>query len=314
MTPPPTPPRELAPLLHLERQRLLGLLGGLSESQWALATPCPGWTALDLARHLVGDDLGWIAFARDEHRGSTPDATDEAGFVRWLDELQREWVQAAQRLSAPLVLDLLRMLDPMVVEVMAAQDPTACTAHVSWASDQSVPQWLDQGRELTERWLHRQQLLQALGEPSDLRGDLLDPVLDTLRWAYPFRLDETDRPEGTTISIDLTDAPGAGPRWRWTIVRVERSWTIQEDGHDGAAPAAQLWLSTEQAWRLLSNNFRVAEGADRRVDGRTDDDGDDGEVVAAGDLELLDVLLHTRAIIGTPGPTPRFSRVAPPSR
>ena len=302
---PATAPWSFAALMHLERERLLELLGGLPESEWDRPTPCPGWSVLDLARHLVGDDLGWISWARDGLRGTPPAGADESGFTRWLDALQLEWVQAAHRLSAPLVVDLLRWLGPMCVAVMDAQNPTERTAHVSWASDEPVPVWLDQARELSERWLHRQQLLEALGRPSDLRPDLFEPVMDTMRWAYPYRLDTTERPEGTTISIDITDAPGAGPRWRWTIVRVDRRWTFQEDVHDGAPPAARLKMSTEQAWRLLSNNFRVADGAEG---------DDDGEVVAAGDPELLDVLLRTRAMIGTPGPTPRLSRVAPPSR
>jgi hypothetical protein len=53
------------------------------------------------------------------------------------------------------------------------------TASVSWAGTGPVPVWLDQVREL---------LLDAVGRPSDLRADLAGPVLDGLRWAYPFRL------------------------------------------------------------------------------------------------------------------------------
>jgi hypothetical protein len=41
------------------------------------------------------------------------------------------------------------------------------TAQVSWAGTSPVPVWLDQARELSERWIHRQQLLQALGRPSE---------------------------------------------------------------------------------------------------------------------------------------------------
>jgi hypothetical protein len=41
---------------------------------------------------------------------------------------------------------------------------------VSWAGSGPVPAWLDQARELSEYWIHRQQLLQGLGRPSDLAG------------------------------------------------------------------------------------------------------------------------------------------------
>ncbi len=53
---------------------------------------------------------------------------------------------------------------------------------------QPVPVWLDQARQLSEQWIHRQQLLQALGRRSDLRPHLAGPVFDGLRWAYPCRL------------------------------------------------------------------------------------------------------------------------------
>ena len=47
----------------------------------------------------------------------------------------------------------------------------------------------------------------------------------------------------------------------------------------------QLQLSTEQAWRLLSNNF---------------DEDSHGEVLTLGDGEIIEALKRTRAIIGTP--------------
>ena len=56
---------------------------------------------------------------------------------------------------------------------------------------------LDQARELSEYWIHRQQLLQGLGRPSDLRADLAGPVLDGLRWAYPYRLAQALRGRAT---------------------------------------------------------------------------------------------------------------------
>ena len=54
-------------------------------------------------------------------------------------------------------------------------------ANVSWARATSVPLWLDHARELSERWIHRQQVLPSLELPVDLRVDLADPVLDGLR-------------------------------------------------------------------------------------------------------------------------------------
>lgn len=275
-------PRVYAPLFTTERQRLLEVLDSVDATGWTRPTPCPGWNVLGLATHLVGDDVSCIAGQRDGHRGTpAPDGLDEHGFIAWLDELQIEWVHAARRLSPRLVVDLLGWLGDQVVAVVGDQDPAAVTATVSWASSTPVPKWLDQARELSERWIHRQQILQSLDRPVDLRPDLTEPVLDGLRWAYPYRLGALHRPGGTSVAIAVT-----GPE-------VELDWTLVSDGAgwefgpaaDGQR-AARLAMTTDQAWRLLTNNFDA-----RRH----------GAPITSGDAEIIGVLLQTRAIIGEPG-------------
>ena len=48
-------------VLHLfpeERLHLLELLRGSSAEEWNLPTVCACWSVGDIARHLLGDDLG----------------------------------------------------------------------------------------------------------------------------------------------------------------------------------------------------------------------------------------------------------------
>jgi hypothetical protein len=47
----------------------------------------------------------------------------------------------------------------------------------------------------------------------------------------------------------------------------------------------ELQMTTEQAWRLLTNNF---------------DEDIHGNLRASGDHEIIGTLMHTRAVIGTP--------------
>lgn len=56
-------------------------------------------------------------------------------------------------------------------------------------------------------------------------------------------------------------------------------------GEPGPRRVAGLSVTTEQAWRLLTNNMAVEDRAQLRVD---------------GDERIGSVLLRTRAIIGTP--------------
>jgi uncharacterized protein (TIGR03083 family) len=268
------------PLFGVERQHLLDLLGRLDEPDWRRPTPCPGWTVLDLCCHLLGGDLSLLARQRDGHHGTpSPDGLGEPQFIEWLDDLQIEWVHAARRLSSRLVADLLAWTGPQVVDALAAQDPDERTGRVSWAGPDPVPVRLDHVRELSERWIHRQQLLEAVGEPSDLDPIVLGPVLDGLRWAYPYRLDQVGGNVGDTVEITVSGPVEA----RWLVVATDSGWAFASTA--GRRLVARLALSTDEAWRLLTNNLSPARQAELDVSGG-------GQVVEA--------LLRTRAIIGTP--------------
>lgn len=174
---PAEPEHDYAALFTVERDRLSELLAGLSAEDWQRPSPCPGWSVLGLCCHLLGDDFGTLARHRDGHHGTpSPEGAAEGEFIAWLDDMQAEWVRASRRLSPRLVTDLLRWTAPQVAGTFRREDPRARTASVSWASSGPVPAWLDQARELTEYWIHRQQLLQGLGRPSDLRAGVAGPA------------------------------------------------------------------------------------------------------------------------------------------
>jgi uncharacterized protein (TIGR03083 family) len=284
MPPPADPPHDYISLFLTERSRLTRLLQALSADEWRRPTPCPGWSVLDLTCHLLGDDLGALARHRDGHFGTAPPpGTTAEGFPLWLDSLQDDWVRATRRLSPRLVTDLLAWTGPQLAAAFAAQDPAARTASVSWASRDPVPAWLDHARELSEYWIHRQQLRQALGRPSDLAPDLAAPVLDALRWAWPYRLSLGESSgqslgPGASLTIEVT---GEVAR-TWHLVATTDGWEYRDS--PGRSAVATLTMTTDHAWRLLTNNLPQAAVA---------------SLVTAGDESALDILLHTRAIIGT---------------
>ena len=261
-----------------ERTALLTLLGGLESADWQRDTPCPGWSVLGLACHLIGDDMGILARSRDGYFGTAPPpGLVGDGFARWLDDLQAQWVQATRRISPRLVVDLLGWTGPQVVAHYQAQDPTARTAAVSWAGEGVVPVWLDQARELTEFWIHRQQLVEAVGADPALDPETTGAVLDALRWAYPYRLGAVGAP-GDTVAIEVR-----GPVQRtWTLRRGQTEW---EFGAAGERETGRLVLETDKAWRLLTNNLDPA--AQRGLS-------------CTGDAEVVRILRSTRAIIGVP--------------
>jgi uncharacterized protein (TIGR03083 family) len=275
---------DYAGLFEVERDRLLRVLDSLDPEDWDRDSPCPGWTVLGLTCHLLGGDLSTLSRQRDGHFGTEPPdgLADNDSFARWLDRLQDDWVTAARRISPRLVIDLLRHTGPQLAAHFRSQDPSARTARVSWAGPDAAPVWLDQGRELTEYWIHRQQL-QIATNRGELETDLTGAVLDALRWAYPYRLGQLARPDGEAVVIEIHGA-------------VDRRWTLQWHHGDcafvdsaGGPVVARLTMSTDQAWRLLSNN----------LDPRAQQD-----LAFSGDPEVIAMILRTRAIIGVPNISP----------
>ncbi len=286
---PADPPFEVAPLLRLERARVLELLRGLDEAAWSRPTPCPAWDVHELVLHIVGTDLGTVSWLRDAHRGSSPPPdVDGEGFIAWLDALQLEWVTGARRISPRLAVELLGLLGASVAETIAARDPAVLDAHVSWASDLVVPRWLDHGRELTEYWIHRQQIREALGHATDGRADLLEPVLEILLWAVPHHMPDpryrhVGDPEVRVVEVRCVDLDSL----RSTYRSDDRSWHRVEAA--AAAPDAVVAGSAEQLWRWLTNNLSTHDAVAAH-----------GFPEMSGAADLVEALRRTRAIVGTP--------------
>lgn len=284
MSIPASSPADFAALVERDRHALLRLLDELEDDEWGAPTSCPGWSVLDLAVHLLGDDLGVLARDRDDYRGtSVPAGVDsEEAFVSFIDGLNDRWVWAGRRLSPRLATELLGWTGERLVALYRGQDPSAVTARVSWASDRPVPKWLDQARELTERWVHHQQIRHALGHPSWLEAEITGAVLDTFSWAFPYRLSVAPRPVGVSVEVQIT---GAVTR-RWRFVASGEGWARTED-FDAREQRVELAMDSDTAWRLLTNGL-PAEA--QPVPSKNDDE------------ELARILLRTRAIIGLPEP------------
>jgi len=103
--------------------------------------------------------------------------------------------------------------------------------------------WFDLARDLTERWVHQQQIRDAVRMPG--RHDrFLPDVLHTFVWAFPYQY----RPEaaaGTTVQLDFGHSGGS-----WILTRNAGGWVLDE----GIArrPAATLRIAPQVAWRQLT--------------------------------------------------------------
>jgi Mycothiol maleylpyruvate isomerase N-terminal domain len=213
----------------------------------------------DIAAHLLDTQLRRLAIQRDG-MSTVPDVPVHgyADLVKYLNRLNAEWVTAARRISPPLLIDLLEHTGRQVSELFARLDPGAPAIFpVAWAGEEQSANWFDIGREYTERWLHQQQIRDAVDAPGLSSREWMHPVLDLFLRALPHRYRDVAAAPDTELHVAI-EGPAGGD---WTLRRETAEWRLNV----GAArsPAARVRMDQDTAWRLFSKGLGPAEARER---------------------------------------------------
>ncbi len=231
---------EVTGLLPRLRAELIALLGSLSAGEWSRATGCPGWSVHDIAAHLLGVDLGNVSIRRDGW-GLGPAAGED--FDAWLDAFNQQWVQAARRISPPLLVELIDVAGRRFDEHVATLDLDAMGGPVGWATgSRPAPAWLDIAREYMERFVHQAQIRQACGRPP-LARPFAEPVLETAVHCLPQALAGASRPGGTVVALAVDDDT-------WYVTRTGDEWELGRSAPSGP-PACEVRTTLDGAIRLF---------------------------------------------------------------
>jgi uncharacterized protein (TIGR03083 family) len=245
------------PPLHAE---LMSLLRGLEPADWNRPTSCSLWSVKDIAAHLLDTSLRRLSFGRDGLDPAPPVViTGYADLVSYLNRLNADWVSACKRLSPVVLMELLDFTASRVHAFLQSLDPHAPALFpVAWAGEDVSPNWFDIGREYTERWLHQQQIREAVAAPGLTGRPWLHPTLDIFVRALPHTFRHMEVAAGSSIRLDIQgDAGGV-----WTLVRSPAGWELFR-GSD-PAPAAEITLDQETAWKLFSKGLDP-DSAARRI-------------------------------------------------
>ena len=266
------------------RERLLTLLSGLTDEQWAAPTVCAGWTVKDVALHLLGGTAANVSRRRDGFGANflsyVPEGgslDDEATFVATINGWNEGWVIAARRLSPRLLCELLDLTMRDLADYFRTVDLLATGGTVGWAGPEPAPVWLDVAREYTEHWTHQAQIRDAVGAPLLDEPRLFAPVLATFMHALPHTLRHLARPEGTRLRVVVTGPAGG----TWEVIRAGSGW---EFARPRDAPAgARVSLGQDIAWRLVTKGMTAREArAHARIEG--------DEPLAAAVLEMVAII------------------------
>jgi uncharacterized protein (TIGR03083 family) len=257
MSPPaPLAPNLVAGLFPPLGRELVTLLRSLEPADWDRPTVCPAWSVRDIAAHLLDTALRRLSVGLDHHFSPPPASpiSDYGGLVRFLNQLNAEWVQAARRLSPRLLTDLLEWAEPQLAEHFAALDPWGeALFPVSWAGEDSSRVWFDVARELTERWHHQQQIRLAVGAPPLTDPETSEAIFDSFLRALPHRYRDVSAPEGTSAVFAIHGAE----TYRYTLRLEADSWRLLKGAE--TSPAAAVGLDEQDAWLLLTKGMRGDE-------------------------------------------------------
>lgn len=264
------PVLDARPMLNRERGDLLSFVGSLTDDEWLSSTRVPGWTVKDLALHILDDDFGWLSRGRDRDPSGRLDVND-SGFIEALNRKNEDWVAAAGQLSRGVVLGLLEWAGQQMDAYYATQSLIG-PGYVTWAGDDSVPNWFDLAQDLTERWVHQMQMREAVERVAAYRDDYLTVVMQTFVWAFPHQYRVVADP-GARVLLDL----GAG--CAWTLTSDGARWGLGRRAA-GEAYVAEVHADYDMGWRWLTG-ANLTEGALRTV----------------GPPNLVEPLLQVRAIL-----------------
>ena len=259
---------------------LVELLRRLTPDDWHRPTVAGSWRVRDVVAHLVDTPCRRLSFHRD---GLTPPPPPQAirsdrDFVAFINSLNKQWVDAAARLSPRMLTDLFAYVSMALADFLE-QLPLDAPAlfPVSWAGEQESAGWFDVGREFTELWHHQAQIRLAVGAPPLRDARYLHAVIDIAMRGLPHAFRNVDAPDGSTLVVDVVgDAGGA-----WTLKRGGRQWTLWAGAEE--APTTVARISDEHAWRLLFNGLSEAQAS--------------AALDIGGDRTLARPLLQARSVI-----------------
>lgn len=274
----PLPPTDTRPLFRPVANALVDLLRALPDDAWT-RTAVGSWQVRDVVAHLTDVGMRRVAFHRDRHTPPPPPfaIAGESDFVRFINGINADWVGASRRLSPRQLTEVYAAAARELADFLESVPFDAPGLFgVSWAGEMESAGWFDIGREFTEQWHHQAQIREAVGAPPLGEPAWLHATLEILLRGLPHAYRTLDASEGTVVAIDVT-----GPAGGRYALRRENGWRLLAG--EAPAPAAEVTLSDDAAWRLLTNG--LSDSNARRA------------CRVTGDAALAEPLFRARSIV-----------------
>jgi hypothetical protein len=232
-------PLDLRDLMSKERDEPIALLSSLVPEDWHVAA-VGSWDIHAVTLHLFRSDCGRVGSGWGSGGGLDLDYEALTGIIEREND---EWVEAARHIPPVMMGNLLSLSGRWVDRSFTDVDLEAQGVPVAWTGTGPSPVWLDIAREYTDRWMHHQQIRDAVGRNGLKDKEWMSPVLQTFMLAMPRAYEAVAAPRGTATRIVLTGPSGG----EWQVERDADRWRLTTE----MRPAdAEVYLADDLAWRL----------------------------------------------------------------
>lgn len=234
---------------------LIELLKSLNAEEWQAQTVAKLWKVKDVAAHLLDGNIRTLSIQRDGFFGEQPgDIQSYQDLVTWLNQLNADWVKASKRISPKVMILLHEATSHQTCTYYESVDlNTKAIFPVAWAGEAESQNWFHIAREYTEKWLHQQQIRDAVNKSGILNQKYYSPFLETTMRALPFTFKNVAAPIDTVIQLDVAHEVVDS----WYLVKLESGWELFKD--KPSVTVTHVHIEGHAAWKLFSKSWRAED-------------------------------------------------------
>ncbi|MBW1653916.1 maleylpyruvate isomerase N-terminal domain-containing protein [Flavobacterium quisquiliarum] len=238
---------------------LIDLLKSLTEEEWNAQTVAKKWKVKDIASHLLDGNLRGLSISRDRYFGENPENINSyQDLVDFLNQLNMTWTNATKRLSPNVLIDLLESTGKEYSDHLQTLNSFEnAIFSVAWAGQETSLNWFHIAREYTEKFLHQQQIRDAVGKPALMTKELFNPFIETFIQALPHTYRNTQAPNGTIVSLIVTTEIGG----QWNIIKKENNWEFIDSLENN--PTSTVKINPQDAWLLFSKGMSPVDALEK---------------------------------------------------
>ncbi|WP_281616466.1 maleylpyruvate isomerase N-terminal domain-containing protein [Flammeovirga sp. SubArs3] len=234
-------------------EKLFELLDGLSEEEWLAQTVAKKWVVKDVVAHLYDGNIRTLSGLRDGHKPEPPVIESYQDLLDFLNQLNADWVLAMKRVSPQMLVEFLKHTSRPFCEYYASLDLNAkAEFSVAWAGEMESKNWMHIAREYTEKFLHQQQIRDAVGKQGIINEEFFVPFLEVCMYALPHTLRETSTTSGHSIQLSITGEINKD----WYVVFDGQKWNLTLTPKD---IVTIIEIDAYASWKLFSKSLRPVD-------------------------------------------------------